>query len=225
MPRRARFAFTRFTIRVHSLTRLSRSRLGRRASSSSIAGDRSHAAVLRLTAQPAEEGTLEQLGIEAIRLGPPMLTRDRDARWVDHVGFDLMCAQPARQPEAIATGLIGDGDPLDRAPSLGCFLAPAMQKLQQSVLVGRELLQRLAFEFPARYRRPASSPGPSRSPRSVLHLVRERRGICSSRLSCGMGRSIGWLQRRWCHCLAAHPIASKSLRDSLRRRAAYLNAS
>src|SRR5438309_2337544 len=37
-------------------------------------GDRSHAAVIRLTAQPAEKGALEQLGIETIRLCSPVLT-------------------------------------------------------------------------------------------------------------------------------------------------------
>ena len=65
---------------------------------------------------------------------------------MDHVGLDLTDAQPTRQPEAIAAGFIGDGDPLDRAPSLNGFIPPTMQKLQQSIRVGRELLQRLAFD-------------------------------------------------------------------------------
>jgi hypothetical protein len=49
---------------------------------------------------------------------------------MDHVGLDLTGAQPTRQPEAIAAGFIGDGDPLDRAPSLNGFIPPTMQKLQ-----------------------------------------------------------------------------------------------
>jgi hypothetical protein len=46
--------------------------------------------VVRLAAEPAEEGALEQLGVEPVRLGPPVLTRDRDARRVDRVGLDAL---------------------------------------------------------------------------------------------------------------------------------------
>ena len=37
--------------------------------------DRDHAAVVRLAAQPAEEGPPEQPGVEPVRLRPPMLAR------------------------------------------------------------------------------------------------------------------------------------------------------
>jgi hypothetical protein len=53
MPKRARIALIWFTIRVWSVTRFPRSRLGRLASSSSAVGDRNHAAMALLTAQPA----------------------------------------------------------------------------------------------------------------------------------------------------------------------------
>src|SRR4051812_11871266 len=86
-----------------------------------------HAAVLGLAAQPAQKGTLEQLGVEPIRLGPPVLARDGDAVWMDHIGFDVAGPQPARQPEAVATGFKGHGDARDRAPSFGRFVLPATQ--------------------------------------------------------------------------------------------------
>jgi len=53
-------------------------------------GDGRHAAVLRLAAQPAEEGALEEFRVEPIRLRPSVLTRHRDARRVDHMGFDRL---------------------------------------------------------------------------------------------------------------------------------------
>ena len=72
--------------------------------------DRGHAAVVRFATQPAEEGALEQLGVEPVGLRPPMLARDGDARRVDDVGLDAVRPQPAGQPEAVAPGLEGDGD-------------------------------------------------------------------------------------------------------------------
>src|SRR5215471_3443225 len=108
-------------------------------------GHRSHAAVLWFTAQPAEKSALKELGVESIGLRPSMFARYRNARRMDHIGFDLMGAQPARQPEAIAASLIGDGNPLDDVAGLIGFLPPTMQKLQQCILIGRELFQRLSF--------------------------------------------------------------------------------
>lgn len=58
-------------------------------------GDRRHAAMLRFAAQPTEKGAFEQLSVEPICLRPPVLTRYRDARRVDHVGLDLSRSQPA----------------------------------------------------------------------------------------------------------------------------------
>src|SRR4051812_42819857 len=111
-----------------------------------------HAAGLGLAAQPAQKGTLEQLGVEPIRLGPlglaarppgkaplgrggveptrlgpPVLARDGDAVWMDYIGFDVAGPQPARQPEAVAPGFKGHGDARDRAPSFGRFVLPAAQ--------------------------------------------------------------------------------------------------
>jgi len=58
--------------------------------------------VVGLTTEPTQKSTLQQLRVEAICLCTPVLARDRHARWVDDIGFDLMCTQPACQPEAVA---------------------------------------------------------------------------------------------------------------------------
>src|SRR3954453_2782183 len=51
-------------------------------------GDGRQGAVALFATQPAEEGTLEQLGVEPVRLGPPMLPRHGDARRVDNMGLN-----------------------------------------------------------------------------------------------------------------------------------------
>jgi hypothetical protein len=86
--------FIRLTIRLRSLTSFSRSRFGRLASSSSSVGIHRHVAVTRLAAPPAEEGALQKLGIEPVRLRPAMLARHGDTRRVDHVSFDAPSPQP-----------------------------------------------------------------------------------------------------------------------------------
>src|SRR3954467_14021272 len=63
---------------------------------------RGRGAVARLAAQPAQEGALEQPGVQAVGLGAPVLPRDRDAGRVDDVGLDAAGAQPAREPEPVA---------------------------------------------------------------------------------------------------------------------------
>ena len=57
--------------------------------------------------------------------------------------------EPARQPEAVPAGLEGDGNAVDLVPCLLRFRSPSIEQLQQFVLVGLELLQRLALH--ARY--------------------------------------------------------------------------
>ncbi len=102
MPKRTKAPFIRLTMRVRSPTRVSRSRLGRRLSSSASVGgqrrDRRHGAMLRLAAQPAEEGALEQLGVEPVDLGAPVIPLHRNAGRVDDMGLDAMFAAPTRSP-------------------------------------------------------------------------------------------------------------------------------
>jgi hypothetical protein len=102
--------------------------------------------VAALAAEPAEEGALEQLGVEAVGLGPAVLAGDGDAGGVDHVRLDAARPQPAGQPEAVAAGLEGHGHSRDRAPGLGGLAAPALEKAEQRLLVGFELLERLPLD-------------------------------------------------------------------------------
>src|ERR1035437_8384743 len=78
-----------------------------------------------------------------------MFTRHGYARCMNDVGLDAACPEPARQPEAVTAGLEGDCNALDPAPCFLRFLPPAMQQLQQCVLIDGELLQRLTLD--ARY--------------------------------------------------------------------------
>ncbi len=137
-------------MRVRSLTRFSRSRLGRLASSSSGVGIFAmllcHAAMARLAAQPSEKGTLEQLGIEPIRLRPAMLARHGNTCRVDHISLDAASSQPPCQPKAVPAGFVGHRDPIDRAACLGRFVPPAIQQLKQRRLIGRKFLQRLSVD-------------------------------------------------------------------------------
>ena len=75
-----------------------------------------------------------------------MLARDRDARWVDDVGFGTMRTQPAGQPEPVATGLEGDCDARHRAASRGRLVPPTMQQPEQRRFVRLELLQRVSLD-------------------------------------------------------------------------------
>src|SRR5215831_1979070 len=130
MPSRARVALMRLMMVVCSPTSVSRSRWGRLASSS---------------AEPAEKGAFEVFGIEAIGLGAPVLPRHRHARGMNDVGFDTARSQPAGQPEAVSAGLEGDRNTVDLVPRLLRLCSPSLEQLQETVLVGRELFQRLAF--------------------------------------------------------------------------------
>src|SRR5215510_15912400 len=68
---------------------------------------------------------------------------------MNDVGLDTARSQPAGEPEAVTAGLEGDGDASDLVPCLLRFRSPALEQLQEFVLVGCELLQRLALH--ARY--------------------------------------------------------------------------
>src|ERR1700748_1971265 len=96
MPSRASAPFIRLTILVFSLVRLSRSRLR------------------RLSPPPprqAEDPPQDRREMGPLGLGPPVLARDCDAGRVNDVALDPTLAQPARQPEPVATGLEGQHDP------------------------------------------------------------------------------------------------------------------
>ena len=128
----------------------------------------------------------------------------------------LMPPQPARQPKAVASGLIGDDDALDLPTRLGRFVAPTLHKLQQLVLVGRKLLQWLALD---------AWDQPRDKPARLAHfddgdqraiLVESGKGPAQIiRLRHGALHRIARQRRRW-HALAARPIPSP-LAPQLRR--------
>src|SRR6202166_720350 len=111
---------------------------------------------------------------------------------MDNVGLNTARPQPARQPEPVASGLVGDDNALDLATRLARFGAPTIQKLQQCFLVGLELLERLAFD-PRNNRRD--------EPLRLAHLDHGDDWLSCSRLvrdllaskDCDMGCSIGLL--------------------------------
>ena len=123
----------------------------------------------------------------------PHRTRHRDARGMNDVNLNTAHPQPARQPEAIASGLIRHNDALDLAPGLAGFVPPTMQELQQRRLIGSEPLERLALD--AR-NNPATSHFAwliSITAMIVLSCSRAVRDLLASK-ACDMGRSIGLLQ-------------------------------
>jgi hypothetical protein len=85
--------------------------------------------VLPLTAQPAKKRSFELLGIEAVGLGTPVLTRHCHARSMNDVGLDTVHSQPARQPKAIPAGLEGNSNTADLVACLLRFCLPSPQKL------------------------------------------------------------------------------------------------
>src|SRR5260221_5223683 len=88
--------------------------------------DLDHLAVITLAAQPAEKGAFEQLGVETVSLGAPMLARHRHTRCVNDVGLAAARLEPARQPEAVTATLESDCDALDPATCFLCFRSPSM---------------------------------------------------------------------------------------------------
>src|SRR3982751_916806 len=65
---------------------------------------------------------------------------------MDDVGFDAAGPEPARQPEAVAACLEGDGHARERAAFLGGLGTPAHQQTEQVHLAWFELLQRMALD-------------------------------------------------------------------------------
>ena len=134
---------------------------------------------------------------------------------MDDVSLDIARPQPARQPEAVASGLISDDDAFDLVSGPAGFVAPTMQELQHRLLVGIELLERLAFD--AGYNR-------GNEPLRLAHLdhgddrvvlLEGGRGTCLRQKVATWGApSVVVEQRRRCQTLAARPIASSHQRPS-----------
>jgi hypothetical protein len=62
------------------------------------------------------------------------------------MSFDLARQQPPRQPEAVASGLVGDNNALYRAPDPRSLLSPALQEPQEFCCARFELFHWLACD-------------------------------------------------------------------------------
>jgi hypothetical protein len=85
--------------------------------------------VITLAAQPAEKRAFEQLGVEPIGLGAPVLARYRYARCVNDMGLDVMRSESACQPETVTAGLESDRDAFDPMSGLLRPFSPAIEQL------------------------------------------------------------------------------------------------
>ena len=71
----------------------------------------------------------------------PVFAQHRDARGMDDVGFVAARSQPARQPEAIASGLISEHDALDLVPGLAGFVCASDVKASTAASSASSLLR------------------------------------------------------------------------------------
>lgn len=122
----------RFTIRVRSRTRLSRSRFGRRASSSSTVGI---TAIVQCRFSPRSQPRNARISSSVSRRSVST-----------HMSLDSSLLRPTRQPEAVASGLVGNRDPIDQLSRQLGFVTPAMQQLQQCLRISVEFLERPALK-------------------------------------------------------------------------------
>jgi hypothetical protein len=84
-------------------------------------------------------------------------------------GFNAVRPQPTGQPEAVATGLECNRDPMNVKAGLLCFPAPAMQQPQQPRFVRFQLLCRVPLDL---------RDNPGDQPARLAHLDdRNRRAI------------------------------------------------
>src|SRR6185503_14346636 len=182
-----------------------------------------HVTMLRLAPQPAQEHAFEQGGVEPVGLGTPMLAGDGHAGRVDDMSFDAVSPEPARQPEAVAAGLKGDGDAADLPAGLARLCAPTVEELEEGVLVRSKLFERMT-------RDPRNNP--RHQPTRLAHLDdRDNRVVLIQRGKASV--QVGWfwhraapslVQRRWCHLLAAGPIASPRRTPSSRSTTTFNEA-
>ena len=105
--------------------------------------DRSHPAVIILSAQPTQEGPQQQLTIQTVGFCATMLPLHPDAGGMHHMRLNAIVPQPARQPEPVSASLVGNADPGDCTADLFLSLiAPAVHLRQQLVFIDRQFFRR-----------------------------------------------------------------------------------
>src|SRR3954447_811512 len=119
---------------------------------------------------------------------------------MNDIGLNATRPQPARQPEAVATGLISDGDARDGTARLGGFVLPAAEQAKPDGLIGVDLLQRVTGD-------PGHDRGPE--PARLAHLDDGNKGAGLIEGEKGSAQVIvlrheklqGWFDQRWCFTL------------------------
>src|SRR5271155_3459423 len=136
-----------------------------------------------------------------------MFPRYGDTRGMDYMRLNPMRTKPARQPEAVPTSFEGQCNPRDLAAGLDRLVAPAMQQGKQPFWVRLQLLAGLALN---------AGKHTGNQPTRLAHLddgndrailVQGDEGPAQV-VRLGHRGTPCWIQRRWCHFLAARPIAS-----------------
>src|SRR5271155_1380598 len=136
-----------------------------------------------------------------------MFARYGDTRGMDYMRLNPMRTKPARQPEAVPTSFEGQCNPRDLAAGLDRLVAPAMQQGKQPFWVRLQLLAGLALN---------AGKHTGNQPTRLAHLddgndrailVQGDEGPAQV-VRLGHRGTPCWIQRRWCHFLAARPIAS-----------------
>src|SRR3954451_5716616 len=94
---------------------------------------------------------------------------------MDDIGLHPAFSEPARQPEAVTPGLIGNDNALKRPTRFCGLVPPTLQKPEQRVPIRLKLLQRLAVN-------PGHDPGhdpchdPCHEPACLAHLDHHNQG-------------------------------------------------
>src|SRR5271155_162211 len=136
-----------------------------------------------------------------------MFARYGDTRGMDYMRLNPMRTKPARQPEAVPTSFEGQCNPRDLAAGLDRLVAPAMQQGKQPFWVRLQLLAGLALN---------AGKHTGNQPTRLAHLddgndrailVQGDEGPAQV-VRLGHRGTPSVHQRRWCHLLAACPIAS-----------------
>ena len=205
MPRRARAPLIRFTMRVRSPTRLSRSRFGRRASSSSSVGT---AAMLQWSGSPRSQPRKARLSSSVSSRS--VLARRCSRETATLVGW-MTWASTSRARSQRASQK--PSRPASKATAMRLTVRPALAASSRQRCSSRSSASWSGSSFFSGWRAEARD-DPGDEPARLAQLddrdesccpARRRRGTCSGRSAAAWGISVGCIRRRWCSTLAAAP--------------------
>src|SRR4051794_12834463 len=211
-PRRARAPFIRFTIRVRSPPRPSRSRLGRLASSCPSVGI---AAMLQWHGSPRSQRRKARLSSSVSRRSVLARRCSRETAtlvgWMTWASTPRACSQRASQ---------NPSRPASKATARRVIVRPALAASSRQRRSRASSASSLGASFLSGLRPiPGTSPATSQLDRlssttatSVLSCWKATRDRLRS-LHCGMGHSIGCSRRRWSLTRAGRPLASEPGRE------------